>query len=173
MPSPIGHALAGIAVGTLIGRDTRARVALWSGQRSILVLFALLGIVPDIDLLASGSHRQATHSLLGMVFAGGAIACVAPRRPWLWGASAASYGSHLLLDWLGGDPVAPSGLMVFWPWDQSYYQSTLTWFYPVCREYWLRDCWISLTWVIGHEVMLLSPVALCGLVVARWWPRRA
>ena len=134
MPSPIGHALAGVAVGTLIGRDTRARVEQWRCELSFPVFFALLGIFQDIDLLASGSHRQVTHSLLGMEVVDGATAYVAPGRPWLWGASAVSYGSHLLLDWLGSDPVPPSGVITLWRWDHTYYQSPLKWFYPICRE---------------------------------------
>ena len=58
MPSPIGHALAGVAV-------VYAADAI-DGRRSsttALAICAGLAMLPDIDLFAPDAHRTATHSL--------------------------------------------------------------------------------------------------------------
>ena len=54
MPSPIGHALAGVAVAWAIDPRTDRRLALTA---------AGLGALPDIDLLLPMPHRTITHSL--------------------------------------------------------------------------------------------------------------
>jgi hypothetical protein len=51
MPSPVGHALAGVAL---------ARV---SPTRRNVVLCAALAAMPDVDLLLPLTHRTVTHSV--------------------------------------------------------------------------------------------------------------
>lgn len=76
MPSPVGHALAGMAVGLVTAgrpdhgesthppagsggvRGRLARDPRWRGA----AVFAMLGVLPDIDLLF-GVHSRYTHSL--------------------------------------------------------------------------------------------------------------
>ena len=128
-----------------MGRS-RPHVSFGRRRVPIVLLFALLGMLPDIDLLIIESHRSATHSLLAVGVVGLVARGVARGRPRVWLASAAAYASHLLLDWLGTDTVAPIGIMVLWPFDVTAYQSSFDWFYPICREYWLLECWIAVAW---------------------------
>ena len=88
-------------------------------------------------------------------------------RPLVWLASAAAYATHVLLDWLGTDTVAPVGVMALWPFDATYYQSPYHWFYPICRQYWLLDCWVGLTWSIWYELLIVGPFALAGVLLMR------
>jgi membrane-bound metal-dependent hydrolase YbcI (DUF457 family) len=166
MPTPIGHALGGIVAGCIAG-PTSADVPLGRRRVPVLLFFALLGMLPDIDLLISDSHRQATHSLVAACAVGLLAVVVAPGRPWVWLASAAAYGSHLLLDWLGSDTVAPLGIMALWPFETTHFESPYHWFYPVCREYWLLDCWVGLVWSVWYELLIIGPLALASVLLTR------
>ena len=71
MPSPLGHALAGMAAGWAVGHPAPTRgAALRRGA-----LFAAVALLPDLDLLAP-THRGASHSLAAAVLAGAAA--------WVW-----------------------------------------------------------------------------------------
>ena len=125
--------------------------------------------MPDVDFLFN-AHRGATHSVTAAALVSLVAALVVRSRPRVWVASGAAYGSHVLLDWLGIDTVAPFGLTALWPFDPGYYQLGSPLFYPVCREYWLAECWRSLAWAVGWELLLLGPLA-CAAVGWLWWRR--
>ena len=135
------------------------------------MVFALLGMLPDFDFLFD-AHRGPTHSVTAAVTVALVAAFVARSRPRLWVASGAAYGSHVLLDWLGTDTVAPFGLMALWPFDGGHYQLATPVFLPVCREYWLVDCWVSLTRTVGLELLLLVPLTAAALGLVPWGRRR-
>jgi hypothetical protein len=59
MPSPVGHALGGIAAGVRLTGNSRR--ALWT--------LAGIGAAADLDLLV-GAHRGISHSLGAAVLAG-------------------------------------------------------------------------------------------------------
>jgi membrane-bound metal-dependent hydrolase YbcI (DUF457 family) len=166
MPTPIGHALGGIVAGFIAGRTT-ANVPLGRRRVPVLLFFALLGMLPDIDLLVIDSHRHATHSLVAACGVGLLAVVVAPGRPLVWLASAAAYGSHLLLDWLGTDTVAPLGIMALWPFETTHFESPYHWFYPVCREYWALECWVGLAWAVWYELLIIGPFALASVLLTR------
>ena len=166
MPTPIGHALGGIAAGAFIVRRSTADVSLGGRRVPIVLLFALLGMLPDIDFVVGG-HRHATHSVVSAGVVGLLAVSVARGRPLVWLASAAAYATHVLLDWLGTDTVAPLGIMALWPFDATYYQSPYHWFYPVCRQYWLLDCWLGLAWSVWYELLIVGPFALAGVWLMR------
>ena len=176
MPSPVGHALAGVAAGYLVGGGeagghTAGRSG-WSTARQLLsdrtvIVFGLLGVLPDIDFLF-GVHSTYTHSagaiaVVGLL--GGLAAKQAGVRAHL--AVAAAYGSHVALDWLGSDSVAPIGVMALWPLSPEFFLSDRYWFTSVCREYWLVECWWHNAWGLTHELLVLGPVALGAIVVRR------
>src|SRR5688500_11155781 len=100
MPSPIGHALGGIAVGSALSGRTR-----WG----MLAIFALAGAVADVDFLLPLQHRGPSHSLgaAALVFA---TSLAVTRQARMALAIAAAYASHTLLDWLGADSSSPHGL---------------------------------------------------------------
>ena len=59
MPSPIGHALGGIAAGCSISR---------SPSRRRIAAFAIAGMLADVDFVLSITHRGPTHSLVAAAF---------------------------------------------------------------------------------------------------------
>ena len=171
MPTPLGHALGGVAGGLLIGSRSAAphggrRRALW-----LVALFAGLGMLPDVDFLF-GTHRQVTHSIGAVLLVAAVTALLVPRQPRLWGATGGAYLTHVALDWLGADTVAPFGLMALWPFDTGFYLSPVALFHPVCRQYWLIECWFSLARAVVVELLVLGPLVLLGLGWSGWRRRR-
>ena len=183
MPTPIGHALAGVAAGCLAaagcermsrGRRERSapagtpgRTAASGGPFRSATGFALLGMLPDIDLVF-GMHRGISHSLGATLVAAGVVGLLAPgRRLRAAFVAAATFASHLLLDWCGADPGTPSGIMALWPWTSEFYVADLQAFLRVCREYWLLDCWLHNGRAVVRELLILLPLAAGGVLVLR------
>ena len=183
MPTPIGHALGGVAAGCLVvaasvlapGPRRRrhdverllARRGPWRGLAGL----ACLAVLPDVDLLL-GTHSGATHSVGAMLIAAAVAAAVAgawarPARPYVAAAAAAAYGSHVLLDWLGTDPSAPRGVMALWPLTREFHLSDAHLFLRVCREYWLADCWWNNLRAVARELVILGPIAVAATLAAR------
>jgi membrane-bound metal-dependent hydrolase YbcI (DUF457 family) len=127
MPSPVGHALAGLTVHVLL---TRSREELVDGRRALLVVGASL--LPDADLLfrfvdGRNHHNNETHSLGAALLAGLLGALVFPRlgllRPRvLAAATSLAWASHVLLDYLNRDTNPPIGIMALWPWTRAHYK---------------------------------------------------
>lgn len=178
MPSPVGHALAGIAAGVLVvgrPRTPHAGRLLALLQSTVLSpevwLFGALGILPDIDFLF-GIHSMYTHSI-------GAVAIVAlagsrwpgpsadTMRIRRGAAMAAAYGSHVLLDWLGSDDTAPLGIMALWPVSSAFFLSDRRWFPSVCRQYDEISCWLHNTQGVLWEVAVLTPLVVGAVWLAR------
>ena len=179
MPTPIGHALGGIAAGCLIVAGSSVALrnsASWRrfnavivriGPRHAVAVLACLGALPDIDLLF-GMHRSVTHSMGATLLTAaiaGAITSFA-RLP-IALAAAAAFASHMLLDWLGTDPGLPYGIMALWPWTEEFYLSDLELFMRVCREYWTIECWWHNSLALLRELVMLVPVTVATLLVAR------
>ena len=163
MPSPIGHALAGVAAGCAVAGP---RTALAPPGRRRLALFALLGMLADVDLLF-GLHSTYTHSLGAAVLVGAAAALAGGRaHPRLGAAAAAAFGSHVLLDWLGTDDVAPYGILALWPLSDAWLLSDRHWFLAVCREYAEARCWLHNARGLLRELALLLPVTAAVLLAA-------
>lgn len=158
MPSPIGHALGGIAAG-------------WGGvpRRDVAgaAILAAIASAPDLDLLMH-AHRGSSHSV-GAALIVGAIAWVVTRRP-RWGAAVAlAWASHVLLDWMSNDTRPPVGVMALWPLTHDYYRSSLEVFPAVSRRYWLAEFWVYNFKAVAVELVVVGPIA----AVVVWWQRRA
>ena len=180
MPTPIGHALGGVAAGCLVvaaasrfppGRPTWPqaweRCLASNGPRRGLAGLACLATLPDADLLL-GIHSGATHSVGAMLIAAAvAGAWARTARPFVAVATAAAYGSHVLLDWLGADPSAPRGVMALWPLSGEFHLSDAHLFLRVCREYWLADCWWHNLRAVARELVILGPITVAAVVAAR------
>jgi inner membrane protein len=131
LASPIGHALAGYAIGRLAtaGRTREGR--------QLVVACTVLALAPDLDflpgVLLAGRpalyHQGASHSLVVALAVSLAAAwlLVRDRRSFLRGFAAlfAAYASHLALDWLGSDAREPIGMPLLWPFSDA------TWSSPV------------------------------------------
>ena len=174
MPSPIGHALGGLAVAWLVGgrpgplarpRGTvcgRVRASLRSGWPWL----AVIAMSPDLDLLF-GTHGTYSHSVGATILVAMVTAMVLLARGaritstsvWLTVATLTlTYGSHPLLDWLGADTTPPFGITALWPFSDSYYKAPVDCFRPVARDVFSRDFWVGNLLSLAWELLLLVPI---------------
>lgn len=164
MPSPIGHALGGLAAGCLVSRRLDWR---------ILSTFAVVGMLPDLDFLFPIQHRGPSHSIsaaaVAFLVALAVLEFVWPtrQRVRLAAAIAAAYASHTLLDWLGEDTWSPMGIMALWPFSSAFYVSGLEVFSAVSRRYWTAGFWRGNAIAGIREVMILGPIFWMSWRVAR------
>ena len=161
MPTPVGHALAGLATA-------------WFSRRrpSRLLLAACVGaaVAPDLDILIH-HHRTYTHSV-GAVIVVGVVAWGIARKKSPQAAAAlavtvaAAYGTHILLDWLGKDTAPPFGLEALWPFSSRYYVSGADLFMEISRRYWKPGEFIvGNLRAVGWEILVLGPI----VALAYWW----
>ncbi len=161
MPSPVGHALGGIAAGWPLVPERNRRAA---------IVLAAVAVAPDLDLVI-GTHRAMSHSV-GLAIAAGLVAALAVRRQRArWGAAVAlAWGSHVLLDWLSNDTRPPIGIMALWPFTDRYYKASFEIVPAVSRRYWESRFWIYNLHALVVELIVMGPIALA---VVWWWRRRA
>ena len=160
MPSPIGHALAGLSTTWAAG--PRA-------GRALVIAGAILAASPDVDVLFGG-HRGSTHSLgaTALVTAAAAAFAALRRLPVARVASVCglAYASHLLLDCLGKDTAAPYGIMILWPFSTRYYSLGANLFLEISRRYWKPD-----EFILGNLQSLLRELAILlpiAVLACRW-----
>ena len=89
MPSPIGHSLAGLAIGLAIEPVLPASATTTTRYLSKFALMgALVAAMPDTDLVYSEIHRGVSHSIgasiLLMIIAGVVTGWVTGRVQWRW-----------------------------------------------------------------------------------------
>ena len=147
MPSPVGHALGGLALAWhLVPR----------GNRHAALVLAGIAIAPDLDLLV-GDHRGISHSVGAAAVAG--LIALAVTRNWRWAlASAIAYASHVLFDWLSNDTRPPIGVMALWPFTYDYYKSNVEIFLPTSRRYWESRFWVYNLRAGLAEIAILGPI---------------
>jgi membrane-bound metal-dependent hydrolase YbcI (DUF457 family) len=179
MPSPIGHALAGVGVAwaaDLVPGDRSWRLApgtaSWRGRagNGLTLLCAGLAAAPDLDL-AFVPHRTMTHSLVAVVFVAVVAAAVAAStgravaRITLMCAGA--YGSHLLMDWLGVDLYPPRGIQLMWPFSDEWFISNADIFRQTARlRIFTRGPMMTNVRAILQEFAILGPT-----LIALWLVR--
>jgi membrane-bound metal-dependent hydrolase YbcI (DUF457 family) len=158
MPSPIGHALGGIAIGwaAVPRRNWHAAAVL-----------AAAAIAPDLDLLV-GDHRGITHSLGAAGVAGAvcwaACAVTGRRNAARWAAAVAlAWASHIALDWLSNDTRPPIGVMALWPMGREYYKAAIEIFPPVSRRYGEARFWTYNLRAAIMELAILGPLTILVL----------
>jgi membrane-bound metal-dependent hydrolase YbcI (DUF457 family) len=155
MPSPVGHILAGLAVGSFANRRTDWMLPLVCGVAAAL---------PDADFLFPIRHRGPSHSVLAAAVTAAAtfavlvIARVKRDRLRIAAAVGLAVLSHVLLDWLGKDSSTPRGVMALWPWTTTYYMSELNIFDAIDRRYWLEGFWRRNTIALMRELVILLPI---------------
>ena len=129
MASPVFHGLVGAGLAVAMAGD--ARLPLPAFLRSAgkwMAIAAVLACLPDVDYLPGlwhGSlnmmHQQATHSLAWVFLACTGIWLVGRAlRPARFGWRAAVFllvaiGSHLAIDLVTEDRLAPYGFPLWWP----------------------------------------------------------
>jgi membrane-bound metal-dependent hydrolase YbcI (DUF457 family) len=165
MPSPIGHLLAGVGVAWTAEAATRQAVS----PRTV-VTCALLGALPDADLLGPGMHRTSTHSLTAVLVVFIVSAAVTGQVT-RWRTAtlyAAAYASHLLLDSLGVDNFPPRGIQLLWPFSDRWYISDLDIFRQTARHYlWTAPVIRTNLLAIAQEIAILAPILYALWIIAR------
>jgi inner membrane protein len=68
MPSPIGHALAGVATAWSSEYFPAANAGDARASARLTFVCAALAALPDVDLLFPGTHRTVTHSISATIF---------------------------------------------------------------------------------------------------------
>ena len=180
MPSPIGHAMAGIAAAwtaDLVPGQRAWRAAPESASwflragSGVTLVCAGLGAAADLDLLFGG-HRTVTHSLAAVVFVwvlAVALAANAGRPIVRVGLMcAAAYATHLLLDWMGVDRFPPRGIELLWPLNREWYISGLEVFRQTARlRIFTHGPMITNLRAILQEIAILLP-----MLAVLWLGRR-
>jgi len=176
MPSPIGHALAGLAAawaadmvpGNRAWRTAPASASWFERAGNGLSLACVgLGMAADLDL-GWITHRTVTHSIGAVAFAGifaAALAANAHRpiaRVTLM--CAAAYATHLLLDWLAVDLSEPRGIQALWPFRYEWFISGADLFQQTERRHLL-----SAATMVKNARAILQEVVILGPVVVGLW----
>jgi inner membrane protein len=160
MPTPIGHALAGLAVAGLFRQAP-------SIPRLHVAVLVLCAVAPDLDLTLRfvdgvNHHRGATHSIAAAGLAGItaiALGRLGPGRLPGGLAVAAAWFSHVVLDFLGVDTSPPSGEMALWPFSESFFVSPVALFYDVRRSF--SPSAIQHNIIAGvAELLVMVPIAM-------------
>src|SRR5437870_3746947 len=142
MPSPLGHALAGLTIGLIAERADPAPhrpgplSGRWLGVPVLAIASMAAATSPDLDLIYPPWHRAITPSIGATAFlmivtavvTGKVTGRIDWRGTWTIGAA---HASHLLLDWLGTDRLSPAGIQALWPFSPHYYLSGWDIFPPV------------------------------------------
>ena len=170
MPSPIGHALAGVAVVYAADLASHRR-----SSPGFVAVCAGLAALPDVDLLLRGTHRTFTHSVTAacvvFIVAAAVTGKVTPLRAfgrfggrarwWTATVAALAYASHLLLDWLGADNYPPYGIELLWPWSDRWFISNLDVFQQTARRHFLTLPIIRQNIVaVAREIAIVAPIVL-------------
>ena len=167
MPTPVGHALGGLATVWFAAAITRERPS-----NTFVVACAIAAMAPDLDILVN-SHRTYAHSIGAAAIVGAGAwfvrrrACprASPSPAFAALTIAAAYASHIVLDLLAKDTAEPLGLMALWPFSSRFYISGADLFMEVSRRYWKFDEFIVGNFTaVGWELILLAPV-----VALAWW----
>lgn len=166
MPSPIGHALAGLAVAW--GADLLPGQPI-SGPRLTLTCTALAAL-PDADLLLPIAHRTATHSLtavaavgLLIIVATGVTGKVTTKIAVV---CMAALASHLLLDWMALDWTKERGIQLLWPFSHRWFISGWDIFRGTERRHLFSVATLRTNLAaVSQEIAILAPVALAAWLV--------
>ena len=156
MPTPIGHALAGLGIAGAFKspEPTVAHIA----------VLAFCAAAPDLDLTLSlidgaNHHRGPSHSFVAALlagFVGLGLRLMGVDGPSPWSISAA-WASHVVLDYFGLDTSLPIGEMALWPFSTGFFASSVPVFYDVSRSFSL-DALRHNTLAVALEVVILGPV---------------
>ncbi|MGD9124507.1 MAG: metal-dependent hydrolase [Desulfarculaceae bacterium] len=162
MATPVGHALAGILVGSGLAWN-RNLLGPWRD----VVVFAAVAQAPDLDFLPGlilgqpeAFHHGVSHSAGFALLAGLIMAWVFRKQgqAWRWGLiSALVYFAQVGLDALTADSSSPYGVPLWWPISGEYVMASHPIFMDVRRQPlgW-ANLWHNLG-AAGLEALILGP----------------
>jgi membrane-bound metal-dependent hydrolase YbcI (DUF457 family) len=156
MATPIGHLLAGAAIGTLMSRRYNLPGAIFIG--GLAAGAADFDFIPGILIGNPGRfHHAQSHSITFAVLAGVLAALIARKSRFHWASLVGlGYASHLILDFLTFDDSVPQGIPILWPFLSDVFNSPVTLF--------LNTPWGSGLVLNGHNFeLLVREVGILGL----------
>lgn len=177
MPSPIGHALAGVIAAwtaDLVPGDRRWRTApataSWGARagNGLTLACAALAAAADADLLLpTGLHRAFTHSVgavLAVIIMAAAVTGWVTRKQTIVVRVAlmcgAAYATHVLLDWMAVDDTWPYGIRALWPFSRAWSISGWDLFPGTARRALLsRASLLENARAFAWEIAILVPIA--------------
>ncbi len=171
MPTPVGHALGGLAV--ILATENREP----RHDSTLTLACVCAALLPDLDFVIGpfagrSYHHYFTHSLgfaaLFLLLATLLSRIGGRQLPIRDGAVvAAAYLSHIVLDLLAIDSSPPFGVELFWPISAAFYISPFTVFDDIWRGS-LAILFGSHNRVsVAREVLLLAPAS-----ALLWWRGR-
>jgi len=177
MASPIGHALAGLAVAwgaDLVPGNRAWRFAPPSASwyeragNGLTLACAVLAAAPDLDLPFGRFHRTVTHSLVSVIAVAAVAGLTAARARLpvrrLVIMCAGAWATHLLVDWLSADQSTPRGIQLLWPFDDRWFISGWDLFIGSER----RDLFSAPTMRRNLEAIAQEVAILLPIVVVLW-----
>lgn len=156
MPSPLGHALGGLAVGLAAAAPR---------DRGLLGLCVVAACLPDIDF-GWGRHNMETHSI-GFAILLGIVVLAWKRSTRVAVAATLAAGTHVLFDWLGSDDSPPLGVMALWPFSSDFYFAEAYVFATISRRYWLPGFVMHNVAAVLREVVILLPLVAAVVVLRK------
>jgi len=172
MPTPLGHALAGLTIAWSSSAVYRAPVRRRAGM-SLAFSAAVFAIAPDFDFVYPPIHRMMSHSIIAVIAATICAAVIAHRtkqeRPWLTAmVCGLAYASHLALDWLGGDTKVPAGIQLLWPFSDTWFISSWNVFGATeVGSFFQRWAMIANLVALLRELAILAPFAAGAWLLRR------
>lgn len=175
MPSPVGHSLIGLTLGSafLLPRSRWADWRAWLTQnRGALLAVVVAANVCDFDYLPglftgapNSMHRWFGHTALWAALAGFTIWLIWRRRtlrlprgalPVLIGAAL----SHIVADYFDEDARAPFGLLALWPFSDRFWISAHPFFLCLQKSSLADVFTLHNLRAVAHEILLTLPSLL-------------
>jgi membrane-bound metal-dependent hydrolase YbcI (DUF457 family) len=163
MPTPIGHALAGLAIAW--SAESIRRVPFGTPALSTVALTGVgLATAPDLDFIYPPVHRMMSHSITAVATVGVLAALVArranTRAPWLFAVvSALAYASHLALDATGADVKLPAGIQLLWPFTDGWFITSWEVFRAThVQGFFTPSVMLSNGLAVLQELLILGPI---------------
>ena len=146
MPLPVAHFGTGLACYILFQSDDVKHLST-SRIVTLILIFAGLAILPDMDLLPgllvgepNRYHHGPSHSLL-LAIATAAVIFILSRalyrslnQRWYFIMLTLTACSHTILDYFSKDTSPPYGVPLFWPIDTDHYISPISLFNDIDRS---------------------------------------
>ncbi|RTZ91451.1 MAG: hypothetical protein DSY91_05025 [Deltaproteobacteria bacterium] len=169
MPTPIAHSIVSLTLSN--GKQERGSLLKWAAFWVVLGNFADLDFIPGILMGEPGRfHHGVTHTIFfAVILAAGAYrlypVLFKGRKVHFWVFLSVT-ASHLFLDCLTLDTVAPFGLPLLWPFSHTYFRFPFSLFLNVNRA---MDLNVLFTWhnllAISLEIFLTLPILLIVWIV--------
>ncbi len=170
MCSPVGHSLVGYAFYQACHGKGKLTGDWWK-----IVLYIFAANAPDLDFIpgiflgdANRFHHGISHTLgFSLLFALMMYAIPRFRTKKDFTIFFLLYFTHVVIDFLSGDPRSPFGVMLFWPFTQEYFISSFSLFSDI-HHLFLSDLFDSHNIrAIVREIMIFSPLIVLLIAIGR------